>query len=223
MKLFLDSANMDEIREAMDSGIVSGVTTNPSIIAKEPKGDFLEHINKIVAIISQYHKSPPLSIEVFSNEKKGMIYQARHFVDTIGYEGLNIKIPTTWENMGAIEFLSRNEIKVNATCIFTQSQAVMAANAGAKYVSLFYNRAKDLGCEPDKTLYNLSGTQSNWEIICGSIRSSEDIMNCFWHGADIVTAGLKHIKALCEHEGTDTAIKQFNEDFANWMGGNNNE
>lgn len=227
MRLFIDSANLNEIREAMDSGIVSGVTTNQSIIAKEPKGDFIGHIKKIIDILSKYSGTLPLSIEVFERTPSKMIDQAIEFVHKFGYLGINIKVPVTWENLQVIDILSNNQINVNATCIFTDMQAAAALKAGAKYVSLFYNRAKDYhGIHILSVLKNITAMclQENVssincrESICGSIRSAQDIWECFGSGAHIVTAGLSHIKDFCNHEGTDAAIKQFNEDFANWMG-----
>lgn len=219
--IFLDSANLQEIKEAVDSRIVSGVTTNPSIIAKEPKGDFLKHIGKIVDLVGIM----PLSVEVFSNNPTKMVEEAknilRRFEDSIN--NINIKIPVSWQTMPVINALRTDGIDVNATCIFTEAQAIAAIDAGASYVSFFTNRMRDIGINPFGAISAIKGYILNRgfssKIICGSIRGHQDITTCLLSGADIVTAGLKHIKAMCAHTGTDHAVNQFNNDFAAWMEG----
>lgn len=226
MKLFLDSANLEDIGTAMTSGAVSGVTTNPSIIAKEPKANFVSHCREIAALcdnrpLSMYNR--PLSVEVFATDPEAMVQEAVDLHAQIGYHGLNIKIPVSWDNLSVIRRLTGMQIPVNATCIFTTAQAIAAANAGAAYVSVFYNRAKDLGLDPLRTVSEVRAMLDRYipecEIICGSIRSAKDIQDCIVAGADIVTAGLPQLRAMCTHPGTDTAVAQFTRDFAAWIGG----
>lgn len=219
MKLFLDSANLEDIRTAMATGAVFGVTTNPSIIAKEPRANFVSHCRDIVAECRNW----PLSVEVFATEPEAMVQEAVDLHAQIGYHGLNIKIPVSWDNLSVIRRLTGMQIPVNATCVFTTAQAIAAANAGAAYVSVFYNRAKDLGLDPLRTVSEVRGMLDRYipecEIICGSIRSARDIQDCIVAGADIVTAGLPQLRAMCTHPGTDTAVAQFTRDFAAWIGG----
>ena len=175
MKLFLDTANLTEIEDAISKGIIEGVTTNPSILAKEPKTDFIGHIKKIANLCHQ-GGNIPLSVEVFAKEPSSMISQAKEIYEEVDYFKLNIKIPVGFEELEVINKLSNDGIDVNCTCCFTSEQMEMATLAGAKYVSLFYNRLIDVGGDPlnvARTVKKfIEEKDVNTEIIAGSIRKS---------------------------------------------------
>ena len=149
MKIFVDTANLDDIEEALKRGFARGVTTNPSLFAKEPKADFEAHVQKIVLLIQKYQPDAHLSVEVFSTESEKIIEQAGHFKETFALKNLSIKVPIGWNELEVIKKLSSAGISVNCTCNMSVSQAVMAAAAGAKYVSLFWARIRDAGVKSD--------------------------------------------------------------------------
>lgn len=219
MKLFLDTANLEEIERGLKMGIFSGITTNPSLIAKEPKSNFLDHIKKIVALCRQYGQELPISIEVFETEPQKIVAQAKEFIAVIGYEKLNIKIPIGWTELAAISELSKMGIKINCTCGFNEAQAILAANAGAKYFSLFYGRLKDIGVEPAEVIKRtkelLVGTET--EIIMGSIRHMKDLVDSFVAGAHIVTAPLSIFEKMAVHPKTKESVDQFLNEFKQWI------
>ena len=121
MKIFLDSANLDEIRDCLEKGIISGITTNPSLLSKEPKTAFVQHMKKIVELCNEYKKNIPLSVEVITTDPKEMISQAHQLIDDLNYENLNIKIPIGWDELAVISELSSNGIDVNCTCLHTEA------------------------------------------------------------------------------------------------------
>ena len=123
MKLFLDTANLADIETALQKGFIKGITTNPSLMAKEPKGNYIDHMKKIVELINQYHSNDiSLSVEVFAQDKENIIIQAEELVGEIQYENLSIKVPIGWEELEAIYKLSVEGISVNCTCIFCEAQ-----------------------------------------------------------------------------------------------------
>ena len=245
MKLFIDTANLDEIEEALSSGFIYGITTNPSLLAKEPKGVYLDHMAKIVALANKYGGEYSLSIEVFSDEPKEMIEQAKDFVEKLKYPHLAIKIHISHgqENkLAVVHELARLGITVNCTACMTSLQAMAAAAAGAKYVSFFYNRLRDGGTEkkfskereeklkngalettdfdPDQVIRDareLIAPYEGVEIISGSIRTVKDIKHAGLAGSHIVTASLKVIKEALGHYKTDEAVGQFFNDFKTWI------
>lgn len=147
MKIFIDSANLEEIKTALSRGFISGITTNPSLLAKEPKGKFEKHVGAIIDLIKSVNPNGGihLSVEVFSRDPREIIAQAKRFVKEFQYPGLSIKIQMGLEELGTIHELSREGVSVNCTACMTPLQAVMAAAAGAKYVSLFWGRIRDAG------------------------------------------------------------------------------
>lgn len=149
MKIFVDTANLSDIEAALKRGFVRGVTTNPSLLAKEPKSAFEEHIRKIVDLLMRWGGGIHLSVEVFSAEPAEMSRQAREFKKQFKYSELSIKIPVGWNELEVIRELSHEKISVNCTCCMTVNQAVMAAAAGARYVSLFVGRIRD-GADDEK-------------------------------------------------------------------------
>jgi transaldolase len=222
MKIFVDSANLVEIEEALERGFPSGITTNPSILAKEEKADFREHINKIIELVQRSGYDIPLSVEVFSTRPEEMITQAEDFVRHFGhYPQLNVKIPVGWDELAVIRELRLRGIRVNCTCCMSYGQAVMAAAAGANYVSLFYGRIRDIGYDAASVVREVRATfrerNTPCEIIVGSIRHIADISESFQAGADIVTVPAKFFRPMVSHPKTDEAVRQFVTDFQKWM------
>ena len=217
MKLFIDTANIEEIKDAISKGIISGITTNPSLLAKEPKADFYDHIKRIAEICDGL----PLSVEVFATEPQAMIDQAHEIITRLDYQNANIKIPIGYEELKVVKELSQNNIPVNCTCCFTSTQLQLAATAGARYVSLFYNRLLDVDGEPSLVLAQtrrfIDQNNLDCEIISGSIRNPEDVSTAWDAGCHIVTAGYKIILEMTEHSQTDRSISGFLEDFKGWI------
>jgi transaldolase len=221
MKIFVDSANLLEIEEALERGFPAGVTTNPSILSKEEKGDFRNHIKKIIRLLEKHDYHVPLSVEVFSSQPAEMVAQAEEFVQHFGgYPELNVKIPVGWNELGVIRELRRRGIKVNCTCCMSYNQAIMAAAAGANFVSLFYGRIRDIGYDAAPVVRALHATfrehRVPCEIIVGSIRHIHDINEALMAGADIVTVPPKFFRQMVSHPKTDEAVNQFISDFQKW-------
>lgn len=219
-QLFIDTANLDEISSACKRGIISGVTTNPSLMSKEPRGSYVNHMIKI-AEICQKNNNIPLSVEVFATDQKEILEQALQLQADIGYDNLNIKIPVGFDELETINNLATVGVRVNCTCCFTTSQLTLAAAAGARYVSFFYNRAKDSDENEIRTLADTSQfieiNGLNCEIIAGSIRTPRDITDAWTYGAHIVTAGYNVVKEGTTHPGTQASIDQFLTDFKEWI------
>jgi len=222
MKIFVDSANLQDIEEALRRGFPAGITTNPSILAKEEKGDFREHIKNIIALCEKHGYDIPLSVEVFSTRPDEMVSQAEDFVRHFGgYKNLNVKIPIGWDELEVIRELRRRDVKVNCTCCMSYNQAIMAARAGANFVSLFWGRIRDLGYDAATVVRDvrmtLRGSGSPTQIIVGSIRHIMDVNEAMQAGADIVTVPPKFFRDMVRHPKTDEAVNQFVTDFAKWM------
>lgn len=220
MIFFIDSANLTEIEEALKRGF-SGVTTNPSIFAKEPKGDFMVHIGKIVDLIQKYRPDAHLSIEVFSQDAREILRQSKKFAESFKLPGLAIKIQIGWNELEVIRNLKTEGILVNCTCCMSIAQAVMAAMAGAEYASLFWGRIRDGGADPKyivsqtSKIFNQSYPES--KIIIGSIRETNDIIESGISGAHIVTVPPKFFGKMVSHRKTDEVVKQFLSDFKEWL------
>jgi len=222
MKIFIDSANLKDIEEALKRGFASGITTNPSILAKEKKCDFKEHIHKIISLVRECGlRDIPLSVEVFSTEPDEMVRQAEQFVKEFRYEGLNIKIPIGWDELSVIKRLKDKGIKVNCTCCMSYNQAIMAADAGSDFVSLFSGRIRDIGYNSTAVISAVKRTLADWEcpskIIVGSIRHIADINEALQAGADIVTVPPKFFAQMCSHPKTTEVVNQFITDFREWL------
>jgi transaldolase len=220
MKLFVDSANLAEIEESLARGFVAGVTTNPSILAKEERTDFTEHIHKIIGLIRRYGSDLPLSVEVFTEDPAEMLDQALKFVSAFRYPMLSVKVPIGWAELKVIAELRKRDIMVNCTCCMSFNQAYMAALAGANFVSLFYGRIKDIGydarsvVEQTARAFRDGGVRS--EIIVGSIRHIADVNEALGAGAHIVTVPPKFFPQLTRHPKTTEAVEQFLGDFRKW-------
>jgi len=209
MKLFIDTANVDEIREVNEWGVISGVTTNPSLIAKEGR-DFKEVIHEIASIVDG-----PISAEVISLDKDGMIKEARELSKI--HPNIVIKIPMTKEGLKAVKVLSEEGIKTNVTLIFSANQALLAARAGATYVSPFLGRLDDIGNEGMNIIYDIVqifdiyGIET--EVIAASIRHPIHVIDAAKAGAHIATIPYKVFNQMVEHPLTDIGIKKFLKDW----------
>ena len=222
MKIFVDSANLEEIEQALARGFPAGITTNPSILSKEKKTDFKEHIKKIIELVQHWGYDIPLSVEVFSTKPKEMIAQAEEFVEHFGfYKNLNVKVPIGWDELGVIHELRQRNISVNCTCCMSFNQAIMAANAGANFVSLFYGRIRDVGYDAASIVRQVRATldmnHNPSEIIVGSIRHIADVNEAIQAGAHIVTVPPKFYPQMLSHPKTDEAVHQFVTDFQQWL------
>lgn len=209
MKFFLDTANIDEIKEINSWGIIEGVTTNPSLIAKEGRV-FEEVIDEISKIIDG-----PVSAEVVSTDAEGMVKEGR-ILSKIK-ENVIIKIPMTEEGLKATSILSKENIKTNVTLIFSASQAILAARAGATYVSPFLGRLDDIGVSSKDLIKEISTIFKNYnietKIIAASVRNTTHIVDSMLAGADIATVPTKVIKQMVKHPLTDSGLIKFLEDF----------
>jgi transaldolase len=223
VKIFVDSANLQDIEEALQRGFASGITTNPSILSKEERRDFRTHIRDIIGLLRRYDSTIPLSVELFTTDADEMIVQAERFLSDFGeYEQLAIKVPIGWNELRVIHHIRRLGGKVNCTCCMSYNQAIMAANAGANYVSLFWGRIRDTGYDAASVVGAVKKTFNEWgsssEIIVGSIRQMIDVNEAIQAGADIVTVPPKFFPLLCAHPKTDEAVQQFIRDFREWSG-----
>jgi transaldolase len=221
MKLFVDSANLEEIETALVRGFVSGITTNPSILSKEERRDFDEHIRDIISLLRRHDANVPLSVEVFTADPDEMPRQARQFLEKFGdYQQLYIKVPIGWDELKVIHEIVKAGGKVNCTCCMSFNQAMMAANAGASFVSLFWGRIRDTGYDAAAVVSQVHETLQTWqspaEIIVGSIRQMVDVNEAILAGADIVTVPPQFFPLMTRHPKTDEAVQQFVRDFAQW-------
>ena len=209
MKFFIDTADVKEIREAHDLGLVDGVTTNPSLIAKSGR-KFKDVIKEIVSIVDG-----PISAEVISLDAPGMIKEAKELVKI--HKNIVVKVPMTAEGLKATHALTALKIKTNVTLIFTSMQALLAAKAGATYVSPFVGRLDDISqdgmgiIEEIRTIFDNYGYTA--EIIVASVRNPIHVLNSALIGADIATIPYSVIMQLAKHPLTDAGIKKF---LADW-------
>lgn len=209
MKLFIDTANIDEIIEANNMGVIAGVTTNPTLVAREGK-DFWETIKTIASIVDG-----PISGEVTRDDAEGMIEEGREIAKV--HPNMVVKIPMTGEGMKATKVLSKEGIKTNVTLVFTAGQALLAANAGATYVSPFLGRLDDIATdgmeliEKIVSIFKIHGIKT--EIIAASIRSPLHVVDAAQAGAHISTVPYKVIMQLLNHPLTDSGIDRFKKDW----------
>ncbi|MGD8367139.1 MAG: fructose-6-phosphate aldolase [Desulfobacterales bacterium] len=209
MKFFIDTANLDEIREAESMGMADGVTTNPSLIAKEG-GDFTTIIRQICEIVDG-----PISAEVISIDQEGMIKEARELAAI--HDNIVVKIPMLVDGLKAVRQLSLEGIKTNVTLVFSPLQALMAAKAGATFVSPFVGRLDDLSQEGMLLVEQIVEIYSNYafdtEIIVASVRNPLHVLESAILGADIATLPLNVLKKLATHPMTDKGLKAFLDDW----------
>lgn len=211
MKFFIDTANVEDIKRANDMGVIYGVTTNPSLIAKEGR-DFNEVIKEITSIVDG-----PISGEVKATtvDAEGMIREGREIAAI--HPNMVVKIPMTVEGLKAVKVLSSEGIKTNVTLIFTANQALLAAEAGATYVSPFLGRLDDInqpGIELVRTIAEIFAVYGyETEIIAASVRNPIHVTDCALAGADIATVPYKVIEQMTKHPLTDQGIEKFQADY----------
>lgn len=211
MKFFLDTANIEEIKEANDMGVICGVTTNPSLIAKEGK-DYMETLKQIASIVSG-----PISGEVKASARTAgeMVTEGRRIAGL--HPNMAVKIPMTAEGLKAVKILSAEGIRVNVTLIFTANQALLAARAGASYVSPFLGRLDDIsqpGIDLIKTIADIFKIHNiRTEIIAASVRHPIHVTQCALAGADIATVPFKVICQMTRHPLTGQGIEKFIQDY----------
>lgn len=211
MKIFMDTANTEEIAKFAQWGVVYGVTTNPSLIAKSGRtqADVIPEITKLV--------EGPVSAEVISTEAEGMIREARELVKIA--DNVVVKIPCTAEGLKAVKTLSAEGIRTNVTLIFSMSQALLAARAGASYVSPFIGRLDDIGEDGVQLVKNIVQVFKTYdiatEVIAASIRNIAHVEQVMLAGAHIATIPTKVIAQMIEHPLTDKGLAQFMEDYKN--------
>ena len=209
MKLFIDTANVNEIKEAAALGVICGVTTNPSLIAKEGR-DFIETIKEITTIVDG-----PISAEVVAPDAEGMVKEAEKLAAL--HENIVIKIPVTAEGLKAVKILSTKGIKTNVTLIFSAAQALLAARAGATYVSPFVGRLDDISSNGISLIADIAEIFAihdiNCEIISASIRSPQSVVDSAKAGAHIATIPYKVITQMLGHPLTDSGIDRFMKDW----------
>lgn len=214
MKFFIDTANLDEIREANDMGILDGVTTNPSLMAKEGiSGDanIIQHYIDICNIVDG-----PVSAEVISTDFEGIVREGERLAGL--HKNIVVKVPMIPEGIKAIKYFSSKGIKTNCTLVFSAGQALLAAKAGATYISPFLGRLDDISFDGLDLIAQIRTIYNNYtfdtEILAASVRHPMHIVHCAEIGADVATCPLKAIKALANHPLTDKGLEQFLADFA---------
>jgi transaldolase len=209
MKFFIDTANIDEIKKGLELGMVDGVTTNPSLVAKEPR-PFSEILANICALVDG-----PISAEVISLEADGMVAEARELAKI--HSNIVIKVPMTEEGLKATKRLAAESIKTNVTLIFSSAQALLAAKAGAAYVSPFVGRLDDIAQDGMGLISEIMTVFGNYglesEVIVASVRSPMHVVKAALIGADIATIPYKVIAQMARHPLTDIGMAQF---LADW-------
>jgi transaldolase len=214
MRVFVDSANQKEIEDWLGQGVVDGVTTNPSIMFKDGATDLEECARRLAGLLGER----PLSVEVTSNDRETMVKQARTFVTWA--RNIVVKIPIVNEFgescLGVMHRLSQEGIGVNATAILSFNQALLAAKAGATYVSIFAGRVADEGNDPTVTIRNVRQWLDDWDmpahIIVGSVRTVMDIQNAALAGAHIITIPPQFLPKMVDHRYTRETVRQFVQD-----------
>ncbi len=217
MKFFIDTANVDEIREAAAMGVICGVTTNPSLIAKEGR-DYVETLKEITSIVDG-----PISGEVKASttDAENMIREGREIAAL--HPNMVVKIPMTGEGLKAVKVLSAEGIKTNVTLIFSAGQAIMAARAGATYVSPFLGRLDDVSTDGVSLIADIAEIFSMYpaiktQIICASMRHPVHVVECAKTGADIATVPYKVLMQLLKHPLTNIGIENFRKDYERVFG-----
>lgn len=213
MKFFIDTANIEQIKEANDLGILDGVTTNPSLMAKEGitgKTSIMAHYDKIANLVDG-----DVSAEVISTEFKGMVEEGKELAAIA--PNIVVKVPMIKEGVKALSWFTANGIRTNCTLVFSSAQALLAAKAGATYVSPFIGRIDDTNWDGMQLIYEIVEIYANYgfmtEVLAASIRTSGHIKECAIAGADVVTCPLKTINGLFKHPLTDIGLEKFLADY----------
>lgn len=211
MKFFIDTANLNEIKEAAEMGLIDGVTTNPSLVAKEgSKVDFKKHLAKICKLVDG-----DVSAEVTSLDAEGMLKEGREFAQIA--PNVVIKCPLTLEGLKATRTFREEGTKVNVTLCFSAAQALLAAKAGATYISPFIGRLDDIGQDGMQLIRDIVQIYDNYgfatEVLAASIRHPMHIVDCALAGADVATIPFKVIQQLVKHPLTDKGLESFLSDW----------
>ena len=213
MKFFIDTANLDQIKEAQDLGILDGVTTNPSLMAKEGiigKKNILDHYKKICDIVDG-----DVSAEVIATNYEGIVNEGKELSSL--HKQIVVKVPMIKEGIKATRYFSDNRIRTNVTLVFSTGQALLAAKAGANYVSPFIGRLDDISTDGLGLISKIRKIYDNYDfstkILAASIRHTMHIIDCSKIGADVITAPLKSILGLLKHPLTDIGLENFLKDY----------
>ena len=210
MKFFIDTANLDEIKEANELGLIDGVTTNPSLVAKEGNVDFKEHIAKICSMVKG-----DVSAEVTALDTAGMLEQGREYAKIAS--NVVVKCPLTLDGLKATRILTEEGTGVNVTLCFSAAQALLAAKAGAKYISPFIGRLDDVATNGMQLIQDIVTIYDNYgfgtEVLAASIRHPMHIVDCALAGADVATIPFKVIQQLVKHPLTDKGLEAFLSDW----------
>ncbi len=213
MKFFIDNANLDQIREAQDLGVLDGVTTNPSLMAKEGitgRNNILKHYVDICNIVDG-----DVSAEVIATDFDGMVKEGEELAEL--HPQIVVKVPMIKEGVKAIKYFTDHGIRTNCTLVFSAGQALLAAKAGATYVSPFIGRLDDISTDGLELIADIRLIYDNYgfetQILAASVRHTMHVINCAKIGADVMTGPLSSIEGLLKHPLTDSGLKQFLEDY----------
>jgi len=213
MKFFIDTANLDQIKEAQDLGVLDGVTTNPSLMAKEGitgRNNILKHYVDICNIVDG-----DVSAEVIATDFDGMVKEGEELAEL--HPQIVVKVPMIKEGVKAIKYFTDHGIRTNCTLVFSAGQALLAAKAGATYVSPFIGRLDDISTDGLELIADIRLIYDNYgfetQILAASVRHTMHVINCAKIGADVMTGPLSTIEGLLKHPLTDIGLKQFLEDY----------
>lgn len=213
MKFFIDTANLDQIKEAQELGVLDGVTTNPSLMAKEGitgKDNIYKHYREICEIVDG-----DVSAEVIATDFDGIVREGEELAEL--HEQIIVKVPMIKEGIKAIKYFSDNGIKTNCTLVFSAGQALLAAKAGATYVSPFIGRLDDISTDGLNLIADIRLIYDNYgfetEILAASIRHTMHVLECAKLGADVMTGPLSSIEGLLKHPLTDIGLEKFLTDY----------
>ena len=213
MKFFIDTANLDQIKEAQDLGVLDGVTTNPSLMAKEGitgRNNILKHYVDICNIVDG-----DVSAEVIATDFEGMVKEGEELAEL--HPQIVVKVPMIKEGVKAIKYFTDHGIRTNCTLVFSAGQALLAAKAGATYVSPFIGRLDDISTDGLELIADIRLIYDNYgfetKILAASVRHTMHVINCAKIGADVMTGPLSSIEGLLKHPLTDSGLKQFLEDY----------
>ena len=213
MKFFIDTANLDQIREAQELGVLDGVTTNPSLMAKEGitgRNNILKHYVDICNIVDG-----DVSAEVIATEFAGMVKEGEELADL--HEQIVVKVPMIKNGVKALKYFSDNGIRTNCTLVFSVGQALLAAKAGATYVSPFIGRLDDISTDGLNLIAEIRHIYDNYafdtQILAASVRHTMHIVDCAKLGADVMTGPLSSIEGLLKHPLTDSGLEKFLADY----------
>jgi transaldolase len=213
MKFFIDTANLEQIREAQDLGVLDGVTTNPSLMAKEGitgRNNILKHYVAICNIVDG-----DVSAEVIATDFEGMVKEGEELAEL--HPQIVVKVPMIKEGVKAIKYFTDHGIRTNCTLVFSAGQALLAAKAGATYVSPFIGRLDDISTDGLELIADIRLIYDNYgfetQILAASVRHTMHVINCAKIGADVMTGPLSSIEGLLKHPLTDSGLKKFLEDY----------